>query len=219
MIIVSFLTDLIILRFFLICVFLSLFFRFVRCRPLRVCHKLYYIETGILYQRLPRDILSWFYDIVLGDTMGFGSVLPELKINRKCIAKVMSLIHVKPCVFLRSKLLFFIKIYLRLEIIFDCKNLIFKKILWQNLRFFKDSWDSRDFSSSLAQKNLESSQVAPNVVRYETNLKLDWQKLNPIRKSKYPIRYGPDFTSRMSRFARFKFECDKKDDFVYLPNK
>lgn len=106
LIIVSFLTDLIILRFFLICVFLSLFFRFVRCRPLRVCHKLYYIETGILYQRLPRDILSWFYDIVLGDTMGFGSVLPELKINRKCIAKVMSLIHVKPCVFLRSKLLF-----------------------------------------------------------------------------------------------------------------
>ena len=49
-----------------------------------------------LVPRLPRDILSWFYDIVLGDTMGFVSVLPELKINRKCIAKVMSLIHVKP---------------------------------------------------------------------------------------------------------------------------
>ena len=61
-----------------------------------------------LVPRLPRDILSWFYDIVLGDTMGFVSVLPELKINRKCIAKVMSLIHVKPYSYSidRAKLIF-----------------------------------------------------------------------------------------------------------------
>ena len=173
-----------------------------------VCHKLYYRDRDLV----PRDILSWFYDIVLGDTMGFVSVQPELKINRKCIAKVMSLIHVKPFVFQPSS-----------EIIIFHQNLFFNFFWWileswENFKFFgknrRDSWDSRDFSSSLAQKNLES-QVAPNVVRYETNLKLDWQKLNPIR-----TKLDSSIRSDMGQILHLvypdsKFECDKKDAILY----
>ena len=95
-----------------------------------------------LVPRLPRDILSWFYDIVLGDTMGFVSVLPELKINRKCIAKVMSLIHVKPYSYSID----------RAKLFFSASKYIFYET-WE----FLDFWKILRFLKIL--ETLETSQV------------------------------------------------------------